>query len=265
MNTEHKSLNPELQIYFKKTGEGFPLIILHGLFGLGDNWSTLSKVYAENGFTCYLVDQRNHGRSFHSAVFDYNAMADDLHELMKSENIEQADIIGHSMGGKTAMFFAAAYPQMVRKLIIADIAPRYYQPHHDTILAALKSLDIDSITSRKQAEEELRISIKDEGTIQFLLKNLFWKDDGKLDWRFGLNEIITNIDNVGETLPANIQIDIPTLFIKGEKSGYINDSDQEQIKKQFTNVQLVVIQNAGHWVHAENPKAFLEQTLQFLQ
>ncbi len=251
-------------LYFKKNGEGFPLIILHGLFGLGDNWSTLSNQYKENGFAAYLVDQRNHGRSFHSEEFNYTAMAGDIKDLMDAEQLEKADLIGHSMGGKTVMFFASLFESRVNKLVVADIAHRYYPPHHESILSALKSLNPSQLSSRKEAEELLRISIHDEGTIQFLLKNLYWKDDKTLGWRFGLNEIERNIDMVGEALPVK-KISVPTLFLKGEKSGYITAEDEVMIRQIFTNVKIDTISGAGHWVHAENPKEFLSKTVEFLK
>ena len=182
-----------MKLFFKKIGEGKPLIILHGLFGLGDNWATLGKSFTDNGFCCYLVDQRNHGKSPHSYEFTYEAMSDDLSELMNNEKINKADIIGHSMGAKTAMFFSLNHADKIEKMIITDMAPRYYPPHHEAIFSALKSIDLSAISSRKEAEELLRMALKDDSTIQFLLKNLYWKGDNKLDWRFGLAEIEKNI------------------------------------------------------------------------
>lgn len=254
-----------MKLYFKKNGEGFPLLILHGLFGLGDNWATLSKAYAEQGFAVYIIDSRNHGRSEHSHDFSYDAMADDLAELMADEKLSECSIIGHSMGGKTAMFFAMKYPQLLHKLIVADIAPRKYAPHHQSIFAALHSVDVENITSRKEAEEKLRAALKDEGTIQFLLKNLYWKTETQLDWRFGLAEIEKNIGEIGKALPGNDLINTPTLFLKGSRSGYINESDDAEIRARFSNVSIDTISNAGHWLHAENPKEFFEKTILFLK
>ncbi len=250
-------------LYFKKNGDGFPLIILHGLFGMGDNWATLSNQYKEHGFACYLIDQRNHGRSFHSEEFNYTVMAEDLHKWMQHEKIDKANLIGHSMGGKTAMFFATKYETLIHKLVIADIAPRYYTPHHDSILAALKSMHTETMTSRKEAEEQLRISIHDEETLQFLLKNLYWTEEKKLAWRFGLNGIEKNIDRIGEAMPDK-KVGVPTLFLRGEKSGYITSEDELEIHKRFQHVKIETITNAGHWLHAENPNEFLQRTLQFL-
>lgn len=242
-----------------------PVFILHGLFGLSDNWMTISKALTEKGFCCYGVDQRNHGRSPHSNEFNYEVMADDIDELMRDEHLTKTHFIGHSMGGKTAMFFADRYPQSVGKMIIADMAPRYYSPHHQTILTALKSVDPSTLSSRKEAEEILRAALKDEGTIQFLLKNLYWDENEKLAWRFGLAEIENNIDEVGKAFaPAN-QIDIDVLFLRGGRSGYVNEDDIISIKKIFPLAKVETIAGAGHWVHAEKPVEFLEKTLKFIE
>jgi pimeloyl-ACP methyl ester carboxylesterase len=169
------------------------------------------------------------------------------------------------MGGKTAMYFAKDYPQMVRKMIVADISPLYYAQHHQSVISALHSVDLENIKSRKEAEETLRQALNDEGTIQFLLKNLYWKTDTQLDWRFGLQEIEDNIEMVGEALPGKEVISVPVLFLKGERSGYINSEGEEEIHRRFSNTTVKTIPHAGHWVHAENPKAFLELTLEFLK
>ncbi len=261
-----------MKLFFKKYGDGKPLIILHGLFGMSDNWMTLGKQFAENGFACYTVDLRNHGRSPHSDVFNYKVMADDLLELMSDENISSADFIGHSMGGKVAMFFAASAPEKINKLVVADISPRYYPPHHDGVISALSNVDLDFMLSRKEVEEKLRISIHDEATVQFLLKNLYWKEwttenekQQKLAWRFNLPAIEKNIDSVGEALPEHVLFNKPTLFIKGERSGYITSKDMKDIKKHFPKAQLQTIIGVGHWVHAEKPSEFLQTVLEFLK
>jgi esterase len=253
-----------MKLFYKKTGEGKPLIILHGLFGLSDNWATISKSFVENGFCCYLVDLRNHGRTPHSDDFTYEIMADDILELMDDENIVQADIIGHSMGGKAAMFFALKFPERIRKMVVVDISPRYYPQHHQAIFSTLKSIDLKSPVSRKEVEEKLRSGINDEATLQFLLKNLFWVDDKHLNWRFGFLEIERNIEEVGKELPHDSKIDVPTLFLRGEKSGYVSKDDETEIKAQFSSVEIKTVSNAGHWVHAENPKGFLDAVLDYL-
>ncbi len=268
-----------MKLFFKKYGDGKPLIILHGLFGMSDNWMTLAKQFAENGFACYTMDLRNHGRSPHSDVFNYKVMSDDILEFIQDENISSADFIGHSMGGKVAMFFAASHPGKINKLVVADISPRYYPPHHDGVISALNHVDLGFILSRKEVEEKLRISIHDEATVQFLLKNLYWKeepgDDGrvgvsdeaekKLAWRFNLPAIEKNIDSVGEALPKDFLFNKPTLFIKGERSGYITSDDEKEITKYFPEGEFKTIAGAGHWVHAEKPNEFLQVVLDFLK
>ena len=254
-----------MKLFFKKSGEGKPLIILHGLFGFGDNWATISKSYSENGFCCYLVDQRNHGRSAHSNQFSYEIMAEDLLELMDDEYISKAGIIGHSMGGKTAMFFAKDHIDRIDRMIVVDMSPRYYPQHHQSISSALKSIDVSELISRKEAEEQLRKGLNDNATIQFLLKNLYWTDDKKLDWRFGFPEIEKNIEEMGKALPENTSVNIPVLFIRGGRSGYINEKDVTEIKRIFPLAEFKTIADAGHWVHAENPKEFLRVSLEFLK
>ena len=254
-----------MKLFFKKTGEGRPLIILHGLFGMSDNWATLAKGFAEEGFAVYQVDLRNHGRSPHSDEFSYESMAEDIFELMNEEGIEQADFIGHSMGGKVLMFFSEKYSGKIEKMIIADIAPRYYSPHHQTILAALHAIETETLDSRKQAEEQLRSAIQDEGTIQFLLKNLYWREESKLDWRFYLKGIENNIEEIGKAFSPKNPIQVSVLFLKGGNSGYINEMDEQEIKRIYPQAEIKTIQGAGHWVHAENPKAFFEITIEKLK
>lgn len=276
-----------MKLFFKKIGEGKPLIILHGLFGLGDNLMTAAKAIALNGFGCYLVDQRNHGRSPNSNEFNYEVMAEDIAELMRDENINTADFIGHSLGGKTAMFFAKAFPEKVGKVIIVDIAPRFYPQHHQSILEALKSFNPAEISSRKEAEEILRGSIRDESTIQFFLKNLSRKkkevrgitsiesdteeSDEENDisegfeWRFGLQELDENIEEVGKEFTSEKELETNILFLRGEKSGYVSEEDITSIKNIFPKAKIETIANAGHWVHAEQSESFIESCLAFLK
>jgi pimeloyl-ACP methyl ester carboxylesterase len=253
-----------MKLFFRKTGEGKPLIILHGLFGMSDNWNTLSRSFAEKGFCCYTVDLRNHGKSPHSDEFSYEVMADDILELMEDEKIEKADLIGHSMGGKVAMFFTMKYSERVSRIIVVDIAPRFYEPHHHSVLTALHSVDTATLATRKEAEEKLRFSLSDESTVQFLLKNLYWKDEKRLDWRFGFFEIEKNIEEVGKALPEKEVIQTPAMFLRGSRSGYISESDEKEIRQRFSNVLIKTIPDAGHWVHAENPGEFLGYSIEFL-
>ena len=253
-----------MNLFFKKIGEGKPLFILHGLFGLSDNWSTLSKEYADKGFSVFTIDLRNHGRSGHSDVFTYEAMANDLDELMQAQSVSSINLIGHSMGGKVGMQFALMFPEKLNKLIVVDISLKYYPPHHESVLAALHSVQLTEQLTRKEAENTLRRSLNDEGTIQFLLKNLYWETDTKLNWRFGLKEIENNIEQIGAALTGTQKIDVETLFLRGERSGYISDEDIQLINARFSKVEIITIPDSGHWVHAENPKVFFEETVKFL-
>ena len=250
-------------LFHRIYGEGPPLIILHGLFGQSDNWATLARAWS-NQFRVIIIDQRNHGQSPHDAAFSYELMADDLAETLDILNLESVQLIGHSMGGKTAMFFAQKYPQRLTKLIVADIAPRAYAPHHGEIIAALKTLPLERLKDRNSADNELAKGIPDFGTRQFLLKNLYRNDSGGFSWRFNLEAISAQISEVGKAMPGSI-VETPTLFVRGAKSKYITDQDQRDIAHQFTNVRFETISDAGHWLHAEQPEAFGKVVLDFLQ
>lgn len=245
-------------------GEGKPFLILHGFLGMGDNWKTMAKRIAMLGYQVHLIDQRNHGRSFHSAIFDYETLVDDLMNYYTFHNIDKAVILGHSMGGKTAMLFAVTYPKKVAKLIVADIAPKAYPVHHDFILAGLNALDFSIIKTRKAAEEVLEKHISDFGIRQFLLKNLYWKNKGELALRLNLNALTENIEEIGVSLSPMTMYEGETLFLSGAKSSYIKDSDLDLIHAHFPNSTVLTIANAGHWLHAENPTDFLEGLCGFL-
>ena len=246
-------------------GEGRPLLIIHGYLGMSDNWKTLSGRYAEAGFQVHALDMRNHGKSFHSDEFTYDAMVNDIVEYCKAHDISKADVIGHSMGGKAAMFFAAAHPEMVSKLVVADIGPKYYDPHHQDIMAGLNAVDFSVKPERSDVEEILKGYIEDFGTRQFLMKNLYWKEPGQLAFRFNLEVFNKKIDNIGQALPANARFDGPTLFLRGNRSNYIRDEDFNLIKSHFPHSEIKDIKNSGHWLHAENPQDFLSETLNFLK
>ncbi|HKC67484.1 MAG TPA: alpha/beta fold hydrolase [Bacteroidia bacterium] len=255
-----------MQLAFRKYGEGQPLLILHGLFGQSDNWNTLAKRFGEQGFEVYTIDQRNHGLSPHSDVFTYEAMADDIHEFIETHQLKNPILLGHSMGGKIAMFFALKYDGVLDKLIVADMSPRVYEPHHDAVLDALNAVDFSKINTRKEAEAVLSQYIDDFGTRQFLLKNIYWADntDSKMDWRFNLSVITKNYRQILVAVP-NETSNVNTLFLRGEKSPYITDRDLPEIEKRFPNYKLQTIANAGHWVHAEQPESFFQNVIDFIK
>lgn len=244
-------------------GEGQPFLILHGYFGMGDNWKTLGNQFAKK-YQVHLIDQRNHGRSFHAREFTYEAMVDDLFNYVEHYKLNDVILLGHSMGGKTAMLFAVEYPEFINKLIIADISPRAYKPHHNEILAALNSVDFSLQTSRKLVDEHMQKLIPEFGTRQFLLKSVYWRDKGVLDFRFNLASLTENNAEVGKALPPNTNFDNPTLFLAGGNSGYITENEMPIIQNHFLNSKVETIPNAGHWLHAEKPKEFYDLVMNFL-
>lgn len=245
-------------------GSGKPLLILHGFLGMSDNWKTLGNKYAENGFQVHLIDQRNHGRSFHSKEFDYTILAQDLKDYMVFHTIGKASVLGHSMGGKTAMQFAVDNPNMIVKLLVADIAPKYYPPHHQGIINGLKTIDLNVIKSRSEADKKLAESIPEFGIRQFLLKNLYWIEKGSLDFRFNLEVLQHKMEEIGENIMGTDTFNGPTLFLKGSRSEYIHENDLTVIKKHFPTAEIKTIENAGHWLHAENPNQFFSNSIEFL-
>ena len=246
-------------------GNGKPMLIIHGFLGMNDNWKSLGTQFAAQGFQVHALDLRNHGKSFHSNDFSYELMAEDVKQYCEFHQLTNVILLGHSMGGKVAMLLASTYPDLVSKLIIADIGPKYYPPHHQTILEGLNAIDFSEKPSRSDAEEILSAYIKDFGTRQFLLKNLYWETPEQLAFRFNLAVFIDKIEVVGTALPFENTFSKPTLFLRGDKSDYIQDADFETIQHHFTDSKVETIQNAGHWLHAENPKDFYEVVMRFLQ
>jgi pimeloyl-ACP methyl ester carboxylesterase len=246
-------------------GEGLPLLIIHGFLGMLDNWKSIGNQFANDGFQVHSLDLRNHGKSFHSDVFNYDVMVNDVKEYIDFHQITNCVLLGHSMGGKVAMLFATKYPDIVSKLIVADIGPKYYAPHHQLILAGLNAVDFELQTSRSEVEEILAHYIPDFGTRQFLMKNVYWETPDKLAFRFNLPVLTNTIEVIGTALPYDRTFQKSTLFLKGDKSDYILDSDLSLILHHFPSATVVTIVNAGHWLHAENPKEFYYNTLQFLK
>jgi pimeloyl-ACP methyl ester carboxylesterase len=252
-----------MQLHFRKFGEGKPLIILHGLFGQSDNWNTLAKKFAENSLFVYTVDLRNHGLSPHTDTMSYSEMANDLRELIETENINQPILLGHSMGGKVAMWFDYLFPNTLSKIIVVDIAPKKYPPGHTDVFFALNAVDFSEAKTRKDVEMQIRKHLSNEAVIQFLLKNVYWETPEKLNWRFNLSVIENYYEEILSAVPEYSSF-TPALFIKGELSNYITNEDIEDIQKRYPNYQLVSIPKAGHWVHAEQQQIFMEEVLKFI-
>ena len=237
------------------------MIILHGLFGSSDNWMSVAKVLAEQ-FEVYVIDQRNHGQSFHSPEHNFDVMAKDLDEFIAENEIADPIILGHSMGGKVAMKYALEHPEKVDRLIVVDISPRGYNVHHDQILDGLKAIKVKEITSRKEADDQLSPFVPEAGIRQFLLKSLSRNKEG-FEWLLNIGAIDKNIGQIVSEIKGE-PVSLKTLFIKGATSNYIRDIDLPIIQSLFPNSEVVTIQKAGHWVHAEQPEEFIETVTSFL-
>jgi pimeloyl-ACP methyl ester carboxylesterase len=252
-----------MRLHHHCQGGGFPLIILHGLLGSSDNWQNISRKLAGQFQVC-APDLRNHGRSPHDETFDYDAMGDDLLELMADRQFGRAHLLGHSMGGKVAMNFALRHPEKVEKLVVVDITPRAYEPSHLPIFEALSSLDLSSFRERGEVDRALAARIKDVVVRQFLLKNLGRDEHGTLHWKPNLPVIRRKYNELNAALEVRGKFEGPALFIKGEKSDYITEADRELIARMFPNAQMAEIPEAGHWVHAEAPEKFITIVSEFL-
>jgi pimeloyl-ACP methyl ester carboxylesterase len=253
-----------ISLFYRESGEGLPLVILHGVFGSGDNWLTISKNFSQS-FKVFLIDQRNHGRSPQTEIFEYDLLVEDLKDFADEQGLESFFLIGHSMGGKVAMKFAAKYPDRIKKMVIVDIAPRYYSPHHQNIIDGLQAVDLLKMKSRNEADSAMAEFIPELDVRQFLLKNLYRTEEGNFAWRIHLPVLSKAVANIGEALERSAVILIKTLFIKGGLSKYISEQDKEEIRLQFPNSKLVEIENAGHWVQAEQPEIFAQEVVRFLQ
>jgi pimeloyl-ACP methyl ester carboxylesterase len=265
-----------MELFYRKLGTGKPLIILHGLYGSSDNWYTIGKQLSSH-FEIFLPDLRNHGHSPHHPDHSYIALRDDLHEFIVAHSIFRPVLLGHSMGGRTAMFFAASHPHLIDRLIVADISPCSYQAdqhpnerlQHSDIIRSLLSLDISGIKSRSDADKALAGAIPSQAIRQFLLKNLKVRDHNRYFWGLNLPALEENlpgifrgIDTLG--LPEGKPMSFPALFVRGERSGYISESDLPCIEKYFRAARIVTIPGAGHWLHAEQPALFLKAVKEFL-
>ncbi len=250
--------------FYRQVGEtGTPIVILHGIFGTSDNWLGIAKQLGESN-RVFLVDQRNHGQSPWSDEFDYMVMAADLKEFLEDHSLENPILIGHSMGGKVVMQFELNYPTIAQKVVVVDIAPKFYPVHHTQILNGLNSLDLKKLQSRTEANEHLKRFEEKEGVRQFLLKNLYRNEQNEFAFRINLKVITKNIDVVGHELFYRNPSETTTIFIKGAESNYILPEDHRLIAEIFPNFEIIEIPNAGHWVQADQPEAFLKALQQIL-
>jgi pimeloyl-ACP methyl ester carboxylesterase len=264
-----------MELFFRKEGGGSPVVIIHGLYGSSDNWLSIGKRLSAK-HTVYMVDQRNHGHSSFANSHTFNDMRNDLEDFFNQQNIEKATIIGHSMGGKVAMWFAADFPERVEKLVIADIAPKNYlllgdesQFYlHQNILLAMQEIDFSKIKSRAEVEDFLAQKIDDERIRQFLLKNVEKeKTSHRFRWRVNapvlydhLDEIVSGVNKtwLDDRIPIT---NYPVVFIRGLKSNYILKEDEKLIREIYPDAQIIDIPDAGHWLHAEQPELFTKAVL----
>lgn len=267
-----------MNLFFRHEGEGFPFVIIHGLYGSSDNWLTIGKKLSSR-FKVYMIDQRNHGQSPHSDEHSYELMKEDMAEFFRQQNIEKAIVLGHSMGGKTAMCFAADYPEKIEKLIVADIAPKDYfqlkdesQYHlHNNILLAMREIDLSQVASRSEVGDMLNEKIDNLMIVQFLLKNVHRnKATHNFEWRLNLKVLYENLDEIIKGVDERWFTDripifnYPVLFIKGANSNYISEEDFSVINTIYPDARIVTIPGAGHWLHAEQPELFLKAIEEFV-
>jgi esterase len=266
-----------MELFYRKLGKGPPLIILHGLYGSSDNWLSIGKTLSEQ-FTVFLVDQRNHGQSPHNDFHDYPSMRDDLLEFMDSHALQKAILIGHSMGGKTAMFLAESHPERIETLIVIDIAPGPYLTEkqspqvlsHKEIMEGMLRLDFTLSTSREELDNQLAQSIDSPKIRSFLLKNITRSPGRGFQWRLNVPALYANLENVlggldtGKYSGGEEIAGFPVLFIRGQNSGYITDDDILVIQQIFPMARVTTLTDAGHWLHVEQPALLIKTILYFL-
>ena len=253
-----------VDLYHQTYGEdGPPLIILHGLLGSSDNWHTLSRTVFSERFRVFAVDQRNHGRSPHADRFDYPSMVADLEAFLEQQGLESTHLLGHSMGGKTAMHAALEMPERVDRLVVADMAPKAYPSHHEVLFDALRSLDPKQYDRRREIDADLADVIKSRRIRQFLLKNLTHNGE-HYTWKPNLDAIHAHYNEVLKGIQSDHTFDGPALFVRGAQSDYVADDDWPRIQRNFPQADLATIDDAEHWVHADAPTEFAEVVMDFL-
>lgn len=256
-----------MKLFYRKYGKGKPLIILHGIFGISDNWVTFGKRIAEHGYEVFIPDQRNHGKSMHHHAFNYYALVDDLYEFIEEHNLENPALMGHSMGGKVVMRYTLENPELVDKLIAVDVSLRTYVTHtyHRNLIRAMQSADLEKASTRKEVQEQLEPLIDSERVLQFIIKNLYWRERNRLDWRPNLKALDENLESMYDGVFYSTRFDGPALFVRGGKSDYVNDDDIKTIEEKFPNAIIKTIPEGTHWVHADDPEAFFAIVSEFLE
>jgi len=252
-----------MRLHHKSYGAGRPLVILHGLFGSLNNWQTLAKRLGEH-FNVFTVDLRNHGHSPHSSVFTYEAMAEDVRDLLLGDGLSPASLIGHSMGGKAAMQLALNFPDLVDRLVVVDIAPKQYPPAHDGLMDAMGALDLEAYTTREEIDRALAGRVPATAVRQFLLTNLRRDETGVYRWKINFEVIRANSGELNRAQTADMPFEKPALFLSGERSSSITPGDHPAIMRLFPRARFQAINAAGHWVHVDAPDEFLRVVLGFL-
>lgn len=253
-----------MQLAYDRYGEGEPLVVLHGLLGSSDNWGSFGRRFGED-FAVYAVDLRNHGESPHREEMSYETMAEDLLHFVRSREIGPTHLVGHSLGGKVAMQFALSYPTEVDRLVVVDIAPRSYPPAHEALIDALWELDLDRVGSRREADELLAEKVPQRGVRQFLLMNLERVEEGRYAWKPNISAIRDQYPRLLRALRAGGAYRGSTLFVRGADSDFVRDRDREEIAERFPRAELVTVEGAGHWVHADRPERFGDAVAAFLE
>lgn len=248
-----------MQLNYKKFGDkGSTVIILHGLLGSLDNWQTIAKQLSQQ-HQVYIIDQRNHGRSPHTDDMNYELLAQDMVEFCAQHQIFKASFMGHSMGGKVVMLLALLHPNLIEKLIVIDVAPAFYNGGHETILFAMAEAPLRATQNREDIDKFLEPRIPDFGVRQFIMKNLTRDENGHFIWKCNFESLITHYRILMDFPTVDKQYTKQTYFLKGELSNYINQDNWGACDQYFPQNKIIEIKNASHWVHADNPKEFIEK------
>jgi len=240
------------------------VFFLHGLLGCADNWGSTSRVLSGEGLRCIAVDQRNHGSSPHSREMSYQLMADDLLRLADNLGLERFSIVGHSMGGKTAMETALRAPLRIKSLVVADIAPIQYEPAYTDYISSLGKVSLEGMKSRSEAGRELEKFIPDRNLRMFFLTNLRKDESGNYRWRINIDGITANYENIWKAIDDGRQYNGPVLFLRGDKSNFVQDKHFTLMRELFPAFDVRTIKDSGHWVHTEQPEVFRRLISDFL-
>ena len=254
-----------MKLHYRRYGSGPPLVILHGFLGASGNWHSLASGPFGQHLEVFVVDQRNHGKSPHAPEMNYDVLAADLLEFLEQQDLQQASVLGHSMGGKTAMQFVLSYPERLDRLVVVDVAPRAYPPHHLEILEALRAASPDQARRREDVDEILAAYVESEPIRQYLLKNLaFDRARDRFQWQMNLDVLEAEYDNINAAITGSAPFMGPALFVRGGASQYVTSADEDEVYQLFPAAEIVTIPGAGHWVHADAPEAFAETVLDWI-